>query len=132
MVNKKVGLSVVEIAMIAVVLAIVSVVALPQVSMQSQSEVQQPSLDASIDKVRSAYAIAIANKSGFPLVTEVVAFIDAGFVVEMNDRSGIMFRDNGKRITVNTFNDVDCTNLTSMTEPGVTDVVRCIQGNRGL
>jgi len=132
MVNKKVGVSAVEIAMIAVVIAIVSVVALPQMSVQSQSDVQQRSLDISIDKVRSAYAIAIANRSGFPSITEVVAFIDADFAVEMNDRSGIIFRDNGKRITVNTYNDVDCTKLTSMTEPGVTDVVRCLQESRRL
>jgi len=132
MVNKKLGVSAVEIAMMAVVIAIVSVVALPQMFMQSQDDTQQPSLDASIEKVRAAYAIAIANKNDFPSIAEIVTFIDADFAVEMNDRSGIIFRDNGRRIIVNTFNDVDCIKLTSSVEPGVTDIVRCIHENRGF
>jgi len=132
MVNRKVGFSVVEIAMVVVVFAIISVVALPQSTLQLQNDNHNITLEVSIDKARSAYAIAIANKSSFPTVSEIVAFIDADFAAEMNDRSGIIFRDAGKRVTVNTFNDIACVVSTNVTEPGVSDVVRCIQKSEVL
>ena len=132
MANKSSSASTIEIAMAIVVLAIVSVVALPQISPQTDKKNADNTLEASIDKVHSAYAIAIAKKSGFPSVSEIVAFIDAEFAAEMSDRSGIIFRDYTGRVMVKTYNDAQCRKLTSMSSPGESDIVRCIQKSQHL
>lgn len=122
------GVTVVEVAMFLVVLAIIAVVAIPQFSVKSVSEV--PVNDAqSSAKVQSAFALAIATKGDFPTLSEMVEFVDADFASEMSDLSGVMFRNKGKRLTVQTFNDAECRVLTSAEQLGVSDIVRCVRGS---
>ena len=124
--RKHAGVTAVEIAMFMVVLAIVAVVAIPQFT--TQKDQKTASLDRETSSiVKSAFAMAIAQKGDFPTLTEIVDFIDADFVSETNDLSGVMFRENKLRLTINTYNDSSCEVLTSFDQPGVSDVVRCVQ-----
>jgi len=125
--RKQSGVSLVEIAMMFVVISIVAVVALPTVNSGSKLLKTKPinSLE-SANKVKSAYAIAIAETGDYPRLSEVVEYIDADFASEKSDFSGILFRDGRSRLTINTFRDAGCKLLTNDSEPGVTDVVRCI------
>ena len=132
MANKNSGVSTIEIAMAIVVLAIVAVVALPQISQQPVKHALIESSGSTVEKVHSAYAFAIAGKNGFPTVSEVVAHIDAEFAAEMSDHSGIIFRDHAGRVMVKTYNDAQCKKLTSIVNPGVSDIVRCIQKSQQL
>ena len=120
------GVTVVEVAMFLVVLAIVAVVAIPQFAVRQDR--QMTNLDNETSAiVKSAFAMAIAQKGDFPTLTEIVDYIDADFVSETNDLSGVMFRENNLRLTINTYNDSLCQVSTSLEQPGVSDVVRCIQ-----
>ena len=124
--RKQQGVTVVEIAMLLVVLAIVAVVAIPQFdATQDQRRAHQNSESSA--KVKSAFALAIAQKGDFPTLTEMVEYIDADFASEMSDLSGVIFRDQRQHLTINTYNDAQCKMLTSLKEPGVSDIVRCIQ-----
>lgn len=124
--QKQQGVTVVEIAMLLVVLAIVAVVAIPQFDTnQDQARASQNSESSA--KVQSAFAMAIAQKGDFPTLTEMVEYIDADFASETNDLSGVMFRDQHQRLTINTYNDSQCKVLTSQKQPGMSDVVRCVQ-----
>ena len=127
MLLKQKGVTVVEVSMFLVVLAIVAVVAIPQFSEAHQEQLTSTQIQSS-EKVKSAYAMAIAQKGDFPTLSEVIDYIDADFASENNDLSGIMFRDHGKRLTINTYNDTECSVPTNLSQLGVTDVVRCIRG----
>jgi len=121
------GVSLVEIAMMFVVVSIVAVVALPVIVSPNKSTATQAINDAdSIKKVKSAYALAIAEQGDYPLLDDVVEYIDADFAYQTSDYSGIIFRDGKQRLTVKTFQDTECTLLTGKANPGVSDVVRCI------
>ncbi len=132
--KRQTGVSLVEVAMVFVVISIVAVVAVPTIGMGDKSgnsrTVQAVAQVAnnidSIQKVKSAYAIAIAEQGDYPLLSNVVDFIDADFASQMGDLSGIIFRDGKRRLLVNTFRDAGCKVLTSNESPGVSDVVRCI------
>lgn len=119
------GVTVVEVAMFLVVLAIIAVVAIPQFSVKSVSGVPINITQFSA-KVKTAFALAIATKGDFPTLSEMVEYIDADFASEMSDLSGVMFRNKGKRLIVKTFNDTQCRVLTSVDQLSVTDVVRCV------
>ena len=121
------GVTVVEVFMFLVVLAIVAVVAIPQfTSLESPSQVAVANRVLSSDKVKSAFALAIAKKGDFPTLSEMVEYIDADFASETNDLSGVMFRVHGQRTIVATFNDAQCNTLTSASQLGVSDIVRCV------
>jgi len=124
--QKQQGVTVVEIAMLLVVLAIVAVVAIPQFDATKDQRRASQNFESS-SKVKSAFAMAIAQKGDFPTLTEIVDFIDADFASETNDLSGVMFRDRHQRLTIYTYNDSQCKVLTSFEQPGVSDVVRCVQ-----
>jgi len=124
--RKQLGVTVVEIAMLLVVLAIVAVVAIPQFDATKDQRRASQNIESS-SKVKSAFAMAIAQKGDFPTLTEMVEYIDADFASETNDLSGVMFRDQHQRLTINTYNDSQCKVLTSLEQPGVSDVVRCVQ-----
>lgn len=125
--RKQQGVTVVEVSMFLVVLAIIAVVAIPQFSVKSATAVPLENVNSS-EKVQSAFALAIASKGEFPTLSEMIEYIDADFASEKGDLSGVMFRDKGKRLVVKTFNDSQCRVLTSQEEPGVSDVVRCVRG----
>ena len=123
------GVSSVEVAMVFVVFSIVAVVALPVVGTKLKPSVSATSTISSGETeniLKSAYAIAIAERGDFPRLNEIVECIDADFASETTDLSGIIFRDGEQRLTVKTYRDVDCKTLTSDSQPGVTDIVRCI------
>jgi len=121
------GVSSVEIAMMFVVVSIVAVVALPTiVPVKSPAQAQVKNKVNPAQKVKSAYAIVIAKTGDYPRLSEVVEYVDADFASERNDLSGILFRDGRFRLTVKTFSDINCKQLTNNKEPGVTDIVRCI------
>ena len=124
--QKQQGVTVVEIAMLLVVLAIVAVVAIPQFN-ATQDQRRATLNSESSAKVKSAFAMAIAQKGDFPTLTEMVNYIDADFASETNDLTGVMFRDQHQRLTINTYNDVQCKVLTNLEQPGVSDVVRCVE-----
>jgi len=125
--RKQNRVSFVELAMLVVVLSIVAVVALPALGKRTQTvDAPLESVNSSMKKVKAAYAFAIAEKGNFPTLSGIVEFIDADFASETNDLSGIIFRDGGNRLTVNTFSDSECKILTNDNEPGVSDIVRCI------
>lgn len=124
--RKQVGVTIVEVAMSLVVLAIVAVVAIPQFAQKQGQQVVSQSNESSA-KVKSAFAMAIAQKGDFPTLSEMVEYIDADFASETNDLSGVMFRDQRLRLTVNTYNDPSCKVLTTLEQPGVSDVVRCVE-----
>ena len=127
--EKQQGVTVVDVFMLMVVLAIVAVVAIPQFS-PKESSLQQisESNGLSSDKVKSAFALAIAKKGDFPTLSEIVEYIDADFASETNDLSGVMFRSQGKRNTVTTYSDSQCSVLTNTARLGTTDIVRCVGG----
>ena len=121
------GVSSIEVAMMFVVISIVAVVALPTLGkVKNTIDIESVDQHQSIQKVKSAYALAIAQTGDFPRLNDLVEFIDADFASQTNSFSGIIFRDGKHRLTVNTYRDTDCRLLTSNKEPGVTDVVRCI------
>jgi len=124
--KKQAGVTVVEVAMSLVVLAIIAVVAIPQFAVRQDQQLSSLNSETS-SIVKSAFAMAIAQKGDFPTLTEIVDYIDADFVSETNDLSGGMFRENRLRLTINTYRDSSCEVLTSFEQPGVSDVVRCVQ-----
>ena len=65
MLLKQKGVTVVEVSMFLVVLAIVAVVAIPQFSEAHQEQMTSTQIQSS-QKVKSAYAMAIAQKGDFP------------------------------------------------------------------
>lgn len=124
------GVTIVEISMALVVLAIVAVVALPTLQQGTEKQVRKGiSLDTmqAVEKVKSAYANAIANYGGYPQLNQLVEYIDADFASESNDLGGVVFWGYKKRVMVNTYNDENCNTQTSGENPGVSDVVRCIK-----
>ena len=121
------GVSSIEVAMMFVVISIVAVVALPALSTAKNTiDIESVDQSHSIQKVKSAYALAIAQTGDFPQLNDLVEYIDADFASKTNNFTGVIFRDGKHRITVNTYRDTDCKLLTSNKQPGVTDVVRCI------
>ena len=125
--QQKFGVSLIEIAMLLVVLMIISFTAIPNFPKTSNPEIAQDNLNQSIAKVQSAYALAIAYKGNFPGLSEVVEFIDADFASEKNDMSGIIFRDGVEHISISTFTDDSCEVPTNDQQAGITDIVRCVQ-----
>ena len=121
------GVSLVEIAMMFVVISIVAVVALPSIG-KGDKPIHASAMDnvESIQKVKTAYAMAMAEQGDYPQLTDVVDNIDADFASQTNDHSGIIFREGKLRLTVSTFRDMNCKQKTSNEEPGVSDIVRCI------
>jgi type II secretory pathway pseudopilin PulG len=126
MMRKQLGITVIEISMALVVFAILAVVAVPQFSLEQKPQVVINQIE-SANKVKSAFALAIAQKGDFPTLSEIVDYIDADFASETNDLSGIMFRDHGKRLTINTYSNPQCNVLTNLNQPGVSDIVRCVK-----
>jgi len=123
---KQRGITVVEVSMALVVFAIIAVVAIPGFS-PPQNQRQTLENDVALEKkVKSAFALAIAHKGDFPTLSEIVSFVDADFTSETNNLDGIVFRDQNLRLTVNTYNDLNCEVMTSAVEQGVTDIVRCV------
>lgn len=123
----KSGISMVEVVMMGVVFAIVAVVALPVIGINgAEMNTSVAHKSKSTEKVKSAYALAIAQKGNFPRLRDVVEYIDADFSAETNDLSGIIFRDGVNRLTVSTFQDTACKIKTNSEKPGITDIVRCI------
>lgn len=122
-------MTLVEIAMAIVVFAIVAVVAIPALQISEEEQYRtRNSINNSqaAEKVKSAFANAIATEGSFPRLGTVVEYLDADFASERNDLSGIVFWGYKKRVTVKTYNDDKCVNLTSGEQPGVSDIVRCI------
>ena len=125
--QQKFGVTLIEIAMLVVVLMIVSFAAIPNFSKTNNPEVPQVNLNRSIAKVQTAFALAIAHKGDFPGLSEIVDFIDADFASEKNDMSGIIFRDGVEHISVSTFIDDSCKVPTNDKLAGISDIVRCVQ-----
>ena len=128
--NTQKGVTFVETAMVLIVLAIVAVVALPAfVSSPQESERKKAAVtNDAISKVKSAFAIAIAQKGDFPQLAEIIEYIDADRAVENNDMSGVTFYERGRKIVVTTYNDTQCSQKTNKNNPGHNDIVRCVQG----
>ena len=125
--HKQNGISSIEVAMLFVVVSIVAVVALPVVvPINKNIDPQLMDSFSSTKKVKSAYALALAQTGDFPRLSDIVEYVDADFASEKNDLSGIIFRDGGNRLTINTYSDLSCKHKTSNKQPGVTDIVRCI------
>jgi len=79
-----------------------------------------------MEKVNTAFALAIAKKGDFPSLLEIIPFIDAEFVYYSEDYSGIVFTNDDRHAKVQTFFDLNCKQSTTLVKSGETDIVRCI------
>lgn len=124
------GVTLIEIIMAIVVLAIVAVVALPVLQDGGNTQIRKGisvNANQAIDKVKTAYAFAIADHGDYPQLSQIVDFVDADFASEKNDLGGIVFWGYKKRVVVKTYNDENCEKQTSGEKPGVSDIVRCVE-----
>lgn len=119
---KQRGVTAVEVSLFLVSVAIIAVLAIPQFS------AKPPVNTHSSESVKAAFALAIATKGSFPILSEVVEYIDVDLAAETADLSGVKFGGKGQGIVVGTFTDEQCLVPTSVEQPGVSDIVRCVGG----
>jgi len=124
---KQQGVTAVEVSMFLVFIAIVAMLAIPQFSTKLD-EALPPNHAQSSESVKAAFALAIATKGRFPMLSEIVEYIDVDMAAESESLSGIQFDGEGQGIVVGTFIDEQCLVPTSIEQPGVSDVVRCVGG----
>ncbi|MDH5547345.1 MAG: hypothetical protein OEZ43_17305 [Gammaproteobacteria bacterium] len=113
------SISIVEVLMIIMVMALVAAVALPRLtSMQRDSVLAKESTDM----VKSSYAAAIADLLTFPNGQELKEYVDASKVSNNDNGDGLNFDVESTRMAVVTYSDTDCTVKTSsLYEP-----IRCV------
>ncbi len=126
--DRQSGVTFIEIGMALVSLAIVAVVAFPVLpsfkSLSRESSLADPGL--AVDKVRAAYDRVLVSAGRYPMVNELVEYVDEDFTSASQDMTGVVFWGYKKRIKISTYSDKNCSRLTDASQPGVTDIVRCV------
>ena len=133
--NKQANMTFVELSMALVVFVIVAVVAIPTMKFSDKNTYQSASsMDPgqAFQKVQSAFETARGIQGDYPRLSKVVEYLDVDFASELDDMGGIVFWGYKNRVTVKTYNDNNCRNLTSGENPGVSDVVRCVRVGSGV
>lgn len=120
--NKQTGFTLIELVMVIVIIGTLAAMAVPRF-VDLQSSALTAAQEGTVGAVRSAFAISIAQKKGYPTVTDLAANVQTGSSGTATAAAkGIEVAINGATYTVKTHTDATCKTDTA----AVADKVQCI------
>lgn len=110
--NKQAGFTLIELVMVIVIIGILAAMAVPKFYNASGSAVGAARL-GTVDAVRAAHSLAIAELRRSPTVTELAARVTSNGADAVANALGVQVTINGTTYTTLTFTDPNCTSATA-------------------